>query len=67
MTLKQWLRRARQPDYLGINARMMLKEYGGRYWRFRPLAPMLFHVAIGMSSADVKHTVMRQALRDMRK
>ncbi len=61
MTLRDWLKLHRQPSYLGINARLWLQQAGGQHWHHRPLAPMMFHLAINMQSV-VKHDLCRTYL-----
>lgn len=53
MTLKQWLKRERDPWHCGINARAYLKSRG------RAKADLLFHAAINMRTAEIKHLLFR--------
>ncbi len=57
MTLKDWLSKNRNPEYLGVNARDWLKRLGGR-----PLD--LFNLAVNMRSPDIKHTVFKIILKE---
>lgn len=53
MTLREYLKIQRRPEYCGINARAMLQHYGRtgakRSWRFT-----CFHLSINASTADLK-------------
>lgn len=62
MTLKAWLRDARRPDVLGINARTQLKHYGSINSMATPYNTFCLHLAVNMRNADNKHAMFRAAL-----
>lgn len=60
MTLKNWLKVNRQPEYSGINARAVLKMYAAK--PTRSLRATMLDMAISFGP-EIKHTVYRMHLK----